>query len=186
MARTASQPVGPLVARCGDERRGAGFRDEHAVEKHIAASNAKATIIAPVYFMENAVSFGTEQLAKGVYATPLTPERKLAQIAVADIAAVAVSVLENREKHAGKRWDIGGDDVSGNDVCAILTKVTGKKPFNYFQVPMEMIRQRMGEDGVRMYEWFEKVGYTLDHAALQKAFPDVRWTTFEAWAKTQD
>ena len=67
---------------------------------------------------------------------------------------------------------------------AILSKVTGK-PFKYFQVPMDMIRKRMGDDGAKMYEWFERVGYTLDLAVLRRDFPDVEWHTFEAWAREQ-
>ena len=160
------------------------FDSKYEVEKHIRAIGAKAAIIAPVYFMENAF-FSRDQLKQGVYATPLSPNRKLAQIAVSDIAACAVSALEQREAHVGKRHDIAGDNVSGEDAIAILSKVTGK-PFKYFQVPMDMIRKRMGEDGAIMYEWFERVGYTFDTASLARAFPDVRFHTFEAWAKEQD
>ena len=159
------------------------FDSKYEVEKHIRSIGTPATIIAPVYFMENAY-FTRDQLAQGVFATPLPSGRKLAQIAVADIAACAVSVLENRARHEGKRYDIGGDELSGDEAVAILSKVTGK-PFKYFQVPMEMIRARMGEDGAKMYEWFDRVGYTLDLAALRRDFADVQWHSFEAWAREQ-
>jgi len=159
------------------------FDSKYEVEKHIRTIGAASTIIAPVYFMENA-KFTKDQIAQGIFATPIAPDRKLAQIAVADIAACAVSVLEHRDRHEGKRYDIGGDELSGNEAVAILSKVKGK-PFKYFQVPMEMIRQRMGDDGAKMYEWFERVGYTLDLAALRRDFPDVEWHTFEAWAREQ-
>jgi len=159
------------------------FDSKYEVEKHIRSIGARAAIIAPVYFMENA-KFTQDQMSQGVFATPLSPDRKLAQIAVADIAACAVSVLEHREKYEGKRYDIGGDELSGNEAAAILSKVKGK-PFKYFQVPMEMIKKRMGDDGAKMYEWFERVGYTLDLAALRRDFPDVTWTSFEAWAREQ-
>jgi uncharacterized protein YbjT (DUF2867 family) len=161
------------------------FDSKYEVEKHIRKIGASAAIIAPVYFMENAVAFTREQLNGGVFATPLTPGRKLAQIALADLAAAAVTALENRDRFAGKRYDIGGDNVSGNEAVEILSRVTGKK-FSYFQVPMEMIRQRMGEDGAKMYEWFERTGYTLDHAALKREFHEVGWHTFKAWAQEQD
>src|SRR2546426_12201905 len=60
------------------------FDSKYEVEKHIAAIGVRATVLAPVYFMEN-LFFGKEQLAKGVYAAPLPPTRPLAQIALADI-----------------------------------------------------------------------------------------------------
>jgi uncharacterized protein YbjT (DUF2867 family) len=134
--------------------------------------------------MEN-LYFAREQLAKGVYASALTPTTTIKQIAVADIGAVAVRVLEDANRFAGKRFDLGGDALTGNDIVAILSRVTGR-PFAYYQVPLEVMRQRMGEDGVRMYVWLDRVGYTVDRAALRREFPDVAFHDFEAWAKMQD
>jgi uncharacterized protein YbjT (DUF2867 family) len=160
------------------------FDSKYEVEKHIATIGVRATILAPAYFMEN-LYFGKEQLAKGIYAAALPPARALAQVAVADIGAVAVRVLEDAGRFTGKRFDLAGDELTGNDVVAILSRVTGR-PFAYYQVPLDVIRQRMGEDGARMYEWFDRVGYTVDRAALHREFPDVAFHDFESWAKTQD
>ena len=60
------------------------FDSKYEVEQHIAKIGARATVLAPVYFMEN-LHFGKEQLAKGIYASPLPPTRLLAQVTVADI-----------------------------------------------------------------------------------------------------
>ena len=144
----------------------------------------RATVLAPVYFMEN-LYFGKEQLATGVYATPLRPTKPLAQVALADIGNVAVRVLEEPGRFAGKRFDLGSDELTGNEVIAILSRVTGR-PFTYFQVPMDVIRQRMGEDAASMYEWFDRIGYTVDRAALRREFPDVAFHSFESWAKAQN
>ena len=160
------------------------FDSKYEVEKHIAKIGVRATVLAPVYFMEN-LYFGKEQLAKGMYATPLPPTRRLAQVAVADIGAVAVRLLEDPGRFAGKRFDLAGDELTSYDVLAILTRVTGR-PFSYFQVPLDVIRQRMGEDGAKMYEWFDRVGFTFDRAALRREFPDVAFHDFESWAKAQD
>lgn len=160
------------------------FDSKYEVEKHIAKVGVRATILAPAFFMEN-LYFGKEQLANGIYAVALPPTSKLAQIAVADIGAVAVHVLENAGRFTGKRFDLASDELTGNDVVAILSRVTGR-PFAYDQVPLDVIRQRMGEDGARMYEWFERVGFTVDRAALHREFPDVAFHDFESWAKTQD
>ncbi|HMJ56953.1 MAG TPA: NmrA/HSCARG family protein [Polyangiaceae bacterium] len=160
------------------------FDSKYEVEKHIAKVGVRATILAPAFFMEN-LSFGREQLAKGIYAVALPPTRTLAQIAVADIGAVAVRVLEDAGRFTGKRFDLASDELTGNDVVAILSRVTGR-PFAYYQVPLDVIRQRMGEDGARMYEWVDRVGYTVDRAALRREFPDVAFHDFESWAKMQD
>jgi uncharacterized protein YbjT (DUF2867 family) len=160
------------------------FDSKYEVEKHIDKIGARATILAPVSFMEN-LNFVKEQLANGGYASALPPTRALAQIAVADIGEVAVRVLEDPSRFTGRRFDLAGDELTGNDVLAILSRVTGRT-LSYYQVPLDVIRQRMGEDAVKMYEWFDRVGFTVDRPALRREFPDVAFHDFESWAKTQD
>ena len=160
------------------------FDSKYAVERHIADIGVPATVLAPVYFMEN-LYFVAEQLTKGIYAAPLPPTRQLAQVAVADIGAVAVRVLEDSSRFAGQRIEIASDELTGNDIVNTLSRVTGR-PFTYLQIPLDVIRQRMGEDGATMYEWFDRVGYTVDRAALRRDFPDVAFHDFESWAKGQD
>src|SRR4029078_12813876 len=112
----------------GSANRQAGvphFDSKYEVEKHIAKIAVRATVLAPVYFMEN-LHFGKEQLAKGIYAAPLPPTRGLGQVAVADIGAVAVRLLEDPGRFVGKRFDLGGDELTGNDVLAILSRVIGR------------------------------------------------------------
>src|SRR5579864_847819 len=160
------------------------FDSKYEVEKHIVKVGVRATILAQVAFMEN-LYFIREQLAKGIYASALSPTRALAQVAVPDIGVVVVRVLENAGRFTSKRFDLAGDELTGNDAMAILARVTGR-PFSYYQVPLDTIRQRMGEDAVKMYEWFDRVGFTVDRAALRREFPDVSFHDFESWAKTQD
>jgi uncharacterized protein YbjT (DUF2867 family) len=160
------------------------FDSKYEVEKHIARVGVRATILAPVAFMEN-LFFVKEQLAKGIYASALSPTRALAQVAVPDIGAVAVRVLEDAARFTGKRFDLAGDELTGDDAMSILSRVSGR-PFSYYQVPLDVIRQRMGEDAVRMYEWFDRVGFAVDRATLRRNFPDVTFHDFESWAKAQD
>lgn len=160
------------------------FDSKLEVEKHIRAIGVEATILAPAYFMEN-VRFSRTQLRDHMVPSPLSPTRKLAQIAVQDVAAAAVAVFENRARHAGKRYDLAGDELSGEDSVRILSAVTGRS-FRYVQLPLDVIRQGMGEDGVKMYEWFARVGYTYDRDALARELPEVGWTSFETWARRFD
>jgi uncharacterized protein YbjT (DUF2867 family) len=160
------------------------FDSKYEVERHIAKVGVRATILAPAFFMEN-LYFGKDQLARGVYAIALPPTTAVAEVAVADIGAVAVRVLEDPGRFTGKRFDLAGDELTGNDVVAILSRVAGR-PFTYYQIPLAVIRQGMGEDGVKMYEWLERVGYTADRAELRREFPDVAFHDFESWLKTQD
>ena len=88
------------------------FDSKYEVEKYIAKVGVRATILAPVSFMEN-LYFAKEQLAKGIYAAALPPTRALAQVAVVDIGAVAVRVLEDAGRFTGKRFDLASDEPRG-------------------------------------------------------------------------
>ncbi len=69
----------------------------------------------------------------------------------------------------------------------ILSRRHPCRPLSYFQVPLDVVRQRMGEDAVKMYEWFERAGFTVvDRTALRREFPDIAFQDFESWAKTQN
>jgi len=160
------------------------FDSKYEVEKYIAKIGVRATILAPVAFMEN-LYFIKEQLAKGIYAAALPPDRALAQVAVEDIGAVAMRVLEEPTRFTSKRFDLAGDELTGNAAMTILSRVTGR-PFSYSQVPLDVVRQRMGEDAVKMYEWFDRVGFAVDRPALRREFPDVAFHNFESWAKKQN
>jgi uncharacterized protein YbjT (DUF2867 family) len=176
-----------LYSSVGDANRHTGiphFDSKYAVEQHIHSIGVHATIIGPAYFMEN-VAYLQAQMRNNIYPTPLTPDRKLAQISLPDIAAVSVTVLENRERYTGKRFDISADEVSANDTIRILSDTTGRT-FQHYQLPMDMVRSTMGEDGVLMFEYFERTGYHVDRDELARAFPDVRWTSFESWARAFD
>ena len=176
-----------LYSSVGDANRHTGiphFDSKHAVEQHIHSLGAPATIIGPAYFMEN-VSYLQAQMRTNIYPTPLTPDRRLAQISLADIAAVAVTVLENHERYTGKRFDISADEASANDTIRILSEITGRT-FQHYQLPMDMVRSTLGEDGVLMFEYFERTGYHVDRDELAREFPTVRWTSFASWARAFD
>ena len=160
------------------------FESKWEVEQHIARIGTEAAIVAPVYFMENLLAFQKQRLVEDFYATPLRADLKLSQIALNDLADFAVLALENKERFVRKRIEVASDDLTGAQAAAILAKVLGK-PIKYFQVPLEEI-SKMSKDLVKMYEWFERVGYHLDIAALHGEYPEVDWHTYEAWAREQD
>lgn len=161
------------------------FDSKYKVERHIHALGLPHTIIRPVYFMENAVApWSLPALQNGMVAAALPAKSKLAQIAVADIAAFAVLAIENPSRFLGKAIDIASDDLSGEQMTEILSRVTGRK-LSYFEVPLAQVRA-MSEDMALMFEWFERVGYQVEVAALHRDYPEVKWHSFEAWAKLQD
>ena len=162
------------------------FDSKREVEKHIEGLGIPYTIVAPVYFMDNLLAPWTlPQLKEGRFPMALPASRPLQQIALADIVAFTALVLENREQFVGRRVDIASDELTGEEVAEVLTRVTGRE-IGYVELPLEQVRQAMGEDGARMLEWFDQVGYSADIQALRQEHPEVGWHAFEDWAKERD
>jgi uncharacterized protein YbjT (DUF2867 family) len=161
------------------------FDSKYMVEKYIVSSGVPHTIIAPVYFMDNLVQPWTlPTLRQGKLALAMPPTRLLQQISVADIGAFAAAVIERREAVSGRRFDIAGDEFSGEDSAALLSKVTGRE-FTYEGFPPEALRAQ-SEDLALMFEWFNRTGYVADINGLQRDFPEVKWHDFETWVDQQD
>ena len=55
----------------------------------------------------------------------LPASRSLQQITVADIGALVAAVIERGDTAFGRRFDIAGDELTGEAAAAILSKVTG-------------------------------------------------------------
>jgi uncharacterized protein YbjT (DUF2867 family) len=162
------------------------FDSKREVEEHVERLGVPYTIVAPVYFMENLLAPWTlPELKEGRLPMALPSSRPLQQIALSDIAAFTALVLEKREEFEGRRVDIASDELAGEEVAEVLTRVTGPE-IHYVELPLEQVRQAMGEDGARMFEWFDQVGYSADIAALRRDHPEVGWHTFEGWAKEQE
>ncbi|MGI8782413.1 MAG: NmrA/HSCARG family protein [Acidobacteriota bacterium] len=160
------------------------FESKYKVEQQIVHLGIPHTIIGPVFFMENFISpWFLPDLQKGKLAMALPPARKLAQISLDDIAEFAALALERRQEFLGKRIDIGSDEVSGLESAGILSGASGRE-ISYAEVPLEQVRA-WSEDFAIMYEWFDRVGYSIDTAALRRDYPQVGWRTLEQWAAQQ-
>jgi uncharacterized protein YbjT (DUF2867 family) len=157
------------------------FESKYLVEKHIATLGIPYTISAPVAFMENVVApWSIGSLREGALVFALPPKRQNQLIALADIGAFVTALVERRDSVFGRRFDIAGDQLSGEQQAAILSRVTGRE-ISYREIPLAAARQQ-NEEAAIMFEWFDRVGYDVDIAALHAAFPEVRWHSFADWA----
>ena len=84
----------------------------------------------------------------------------------------------------GKRLDFAGDELSGEERAKTLSHAIGR-PINYQEILIATARQQ-SEDVACMFEWFDRVGYDADIAALRRDFSDVRWHSFADWAREFD
>ena len=155
------------------------FDSKYEIEQHVKGLGIPYTIIAPAYFMEN---LDLRSVGQGRLAMPMPATRKLQQTALADIAGFAALVLERGEPFFGQRFNIASDDLSGRAMAAILSDVV-RRGVEYVEVPLDRVMAQSEDLGL-MFEWFDRVGYSVDIAALRREYPEVGWQTFEAWART--
>jgi uncharacterized protein YbjT (DUF2867 family) len=154
------------------------FESKYKIEQHIENLGIPYTIIGPTFFMENLLGPGLEQ---GQLALPLSPSTILQQSALENIAEFSSLVLEHHKPFLGKRINIASDEVTGEQAANILSNVLGYK-IKYVPIPLEQVYQA-NEDMARMYEWYGRVGTSIDITNLHNEYPKVNWLTFEDWAR---
>ena len=177
--------VGHFVySSVGDANKATGiphFDSKYEVEKVLEESGIPYSISAPVYFMDNLVSPWTlPGVIQGTISAAMPGDRKLQQVAVADIGKFAVALIERGERVFGQRFDIAGDELTGNEMVNILSGILGRE-INYQGFPVEGLKAQ-NEDMGLMYEWFDTTGYSANIASLKNEFPDVGWLDFKSWA----
>lgn len=181
--------VGHLVfGSVGSADRDTGiphFDSKYDVEKHIATLNIPYTISAPVYFMDNHLyPHALEALREGKLADALPADRLLQKISVSNIGEFVAVLIERRESVFGQRYEIAGDELSGEQCAAALSQATGKN-IRYEAFSPDTFRPD-NEDMALMYEWFARDRYVADIKALRRDFPEVRWLRFDEWARQRD
>lgn len=161
------------------------FDSKHRVELHVRRSGLPYTILGPTFFMENLTSPMFEKgLKGGVLAMGLPPSHGLQMVALDDLAAFTVRVLEEPDRFLEERIDVASDEVTGQQAAGLLSMVSGHR-IHYEQLSLDFLRER-SEDLAAMWEWLDRVGYHADILTLRHSYPEVRWHTFEDWARGQD
>lgn len=177
-----------IYSSVASANRGTGiphFESKYRVEQHISRTAVDYTIVAPAAFMENTVApWALDALRAGSIAAPLPASRKNQLVAAEDIGAFVAALVERGPSVFGRRYDIAGDSLSGNEQAEILSRAIGRK-VSYAEIPLDVARQQSA-DTAAMFEWIDRVGYDVDIPALQREFPEVAWTSFEQWASRQD
>lgn len=160
------------------------FESKFQVEQYLAGRRKNYTIIAPVAFMDFLNPILRESLKAGELRMALPSERPLQYVSVHDIGCFAAALVERGKAVIGKRFEIAGDELSGEETVKVLSRASGRD-IRYVAVPPDALRVH-SEDIALMFEWLDAVGYTADRVALRHDFPEVGWQSLEDWAREQD
>ena len=160
------------------------FESKLKVEQHLAKGSHNWTVSAPVGFMDFVGPLFLDGLRAGELRMALPSSRPLQYVAVPDIGAFVAELVERREAMFGRRIEIAGDELSGDQVAAILSEAIGSS-IRYVSFAPAALRQ-FSEDLALMFEWFDRTGYNVDRAALRREFPNLRWRGLKDWAQEQN
>ena len=150
------------------------FKSKLDVEDHLKASGLNYSILRPVAFFENyddPANFNA--LKKGSVKGLWQADLKVKHVACRDIGKAAAVMLANPSKWRGKTLDCASDDLTGDDVAAALTEVSGVECTYGVAVPRFIMRCVM-KDLNAMVEFFETTGYDSDLAAFRAVVPDAQ------------
>jgi uncharacterized protein YbjT (DUF2867 family) len=146
------------------------FDSKWKIEQHIRELGLNATILRPVFFMDNFENpLMIASLRKGILALPIRANRKLAMIAVDDIGEFGAQAFLHPEKFVGEGIELAGDELTFPEAMARLTQIAGKA-VSYQVLPREGSDKLFGREAALMYKWFDEVGYNPDIAGLLKKY----------------
>jgi len=153
------------------------FDNKWRVENEVRALGFPShVILRPVFFMENLPS--PWFLNGDTLGTAMKPDTKLQMVAVDDIGRVGARAFTDAAKLNGREIEIAGGEVTMAQAAAVLSKSLGRD-IQFVEYPITAVREQ-SEDMALMLEWFERVGYGADIAALDDEFG--RMTRLEDWA----
>ncbi len=144
------------------------FETKWRVEQHLRKSGVPATILRPVFFMENfAAPWMLPAIQKGKVALPLAADRKLQMVALDDLGAFGSAAFLRPEAFLGEEVDLAGDALTIPEALGFLARESGK-PIQYEPLPSDQAEKVLGPDTATMCRWFNEVGYSVDIPALEK------------------
>ena len=154
------------------------FDNKYRVEDTIRGLGFPShVILRPVFFMENLPSPWFVN-GDNLYAA-MPPALKLQMIAVNDIGRHAARAFTDAEQLNRREIDLAGDAATMPEAAAALSSGLGRT-ITFVQIPISEVRKN-SEDFALMLEWFERVGYDVDIAALARE-SGIRPTTLVEWA----
>lgn len=144
------------------------FETKWQVEQHLKRSGLPATILRPVFFMENFTApWMLPAIQEGKVVLPLSPDRPLQMIALDDIGAFGAAAFIRPEEFIGQKIDLAGDALTMPEALGLLGRELGR-PIQYETLPMDQAEKVFGHDFGVMFRWFNEVGYSVNIPSLEK------------------
>jgi uncharacterized protein YbjT (DUF2867 family) len=158
------------------------FDSKYEIEEQIRELNLPATIVRPVFFMQNFEEM-RESIENGTLAMALDEGVSLQMIDAENIGAFVMRAFEQPEQYRGEAFELAGDEHTLEDSATVFSAVLGRE-VEAQHVPIDDLREQMGDEYAVMFEWFNEHGYEADIEEL-RANHDVEFTELEGYLREQ-
>jgi uncharacterized protein YbjT (DUF2867 family) len=153
-----------------------GLGSKRAIEERIVELSLPATILRPVFFMENLTTYfplrsEANQLNLSI---PFPPDRKLQMVAVENIAQVAASAFSDPQIYLGQAIEIVGDAMTLDEMAVAWENIAGRK-CGAMSVPLETLAQFWSQ-GVPLFRFIGEGGCDVDIAVNSKEAAKLSFT----------
>jgi len=149
------------------------FESKWRIEQHIQQLGLPATIIRPVFFMENLMRAGvvTAEADGQVFRYAFAPGVPVQMIASDDIGAIAARAVLDPGAIPGGQLEIAGDELTPEQMAAAFAEVSGR-PTRFEPTPIDAVPDA---DRRAMYTWLATTpGYQADFATTSALRPGIR------------
>ncbi|WP_067669689.1 NmrA family NAD(P)-binding protein [Nocardia miyunensis] len=157
-----------------------GVNGKLRIERAVADSGMRYTLLRPVRFMENylAQGFLVDGIHDGVNRHLFPADLPIQMIAVDDIAAVAALAFAEPDRLHGRTLGLAGDQLTMREAAARITEAIGI-PVRYEEIPESEAAERGPE--IRNVWRLAREGDTwrADIPALREIHPGLR--SFDTW-----
>ncbi|SDD68250.1 NmrA family NAD(P)-binding protein [Glycomyces harbinensis] len=145
-------------------------------ERAIRGSGVPHTILRPTSFMENTFD-SFRELQNGALVSLLAADTYEPHIAADDIAAFAAIAFADPGAHAGKVYELAGDDITQAEKAAIIGRVVGRE-VPYVAIGVEQVAED-SPSTAKMLGVLNEHRMAVDIPALKKIHPGL--LTLEEW-----
>jgi hypothetical protein len=161
----------------------AHFESKWAVEQRIEELGLPATVMRPVFFMQNFAYMMRDDIMDGQLVMPLEEDVSLAVVDATDIGQAVVAALNDPDTFLGEVVTLAGDDLTLEEFAAAFSEQLGHE-VEPVHADVEDYREMAGDELADMFQWFNDVGYDIDIPALAEW--GLEMTSFEAYLADSD
>lgn len=144
------------------------FDSKWEIEQYLEESNLNATVVRPVFFMQN-LEGNREEVMGGTLTLALERHVPLQMLDIDDLGTFVAQVFSDPERYIGKDFELASDELTLTATAIRMADVTDIDVTAQHITPADL-EDMMGEGGEEyrvMFEWFNEHGYESPIDTLQ-------------------